>query len=74
LPPVTPLIAVAQHSDPIQATIITEQGPHKALPEFLPCCRLLVHNNARVQLTDNVTGQILAAHANLFPRQPTLHF
>jgi hypothetical protein len=71
---VTALAAVARHSDPTQATIITEQGRHEASPEFLHCCRLLVHNDVRVQLTDNVTGQILATHANLFPRQPTLHF
>jgi hypothetical protein len=69
-----PLIVVARHSDPTQATIITEQGRHEASSEFLHCCRLLVHNDVRVQLTDNVTGQILATHANLFPRQPTLHF
>jgi hypothetical protein len=72
--PATSLAAVARHSDPTQATIITEQGRHEASPEFLHCCRLLVHNDVRVQLTDNVTGQILATHANLFPRQPTLHF
>jgi hypothetical protein len=72
--PVTPLIAVACHSNPTQATIITEQGRHKASPGFLHCCQLLVHNDACVQLTDNVNGQILATHANLFPRQPTLHF
>jgi hypothetical protein len=70
----TPLITVARNSDPTQATIITEQGRHKASLEFLHCCRLLVHNDVRVQLTDSVTGQILATHANLFPCQPTLHF
>jgi hypothetical protein len=72
--PATPLVAVARNSDPTQATIITEQGRHEASSEFLHCCCLLVHHDARVQLTDNVTGQILANHANLFPRQPTLHF
>jgi hypothetical protein len=68
------LPAITCHSDPTQATIITEQGWHEASPEFLQCCRLLVHHDMRVQLTDNATGQILATHANLFPHQPTLHF
>ena len=58
----------------MDATIITEQGRHEASLEFLHCCRLLVHHDSRVQLTDNTTGQILASHANIFPRQPTDYF
>jgi hypothetical protein len=67
-------IAVARNSDPTDATILTEQGRHEASSEFLHCCRLLVHHDARLHLTDNETGQILAPHANLFPRQPTDYF
>jgi hypothetical protein len=67
-------MAVTGHHDPTDVTIVTKQGHHEALPEFLHCCWLLFHHDMRVQLTDNITGQILALQANLFPGQPTDHF
>jgi hypothetical protein len=72
--PVVPAVTVVRTSDPTQATILTAQGRHEASPEFLQCCRLLVHHDTRLQLMDPATGQPLRHQAHLFPRQPTLHF
>ncbi len=72
--PAVPAIMVTRTSDPEQATILTTQGRHEAPPEFLHCCRLLVHHDTRLELRDPTTGQPLGHHAHLFPWQPTLHF
>ena len=72
--PASPAVTAARTSDPTQATILPAQGRHDAPTEFLHCCRLLVHHDTRLQLTDPATGQPLGQHAHLFPRQPTLHF
>ena len=43
--------------------------------EFLHCCCLLLaHHDTSMQLTDNISGQLLIPHAHMFPRQLMLHF
>jgi hypothetical protein len=68
------VVTAVRHSDPAQATILTAQGRHEASTEFLHRCRLLIHHDTCLQLTDPATSQPLGNHAHLFPRQPRLHF
>lgn len=68
------IVAVAQKFDPLTATILTNQGCSKASSEFLNCCRLLIHHDPNVVLTDMQLGHPLSTNANLFPCQPTAHF
>jgi hypothetical protein len=73
--PSNPTVLMARKFDPLTATILTVQGRHDASPEFLNCCRLLTHHDPTMVLTDDTQlGQPMRPHANLFPRQPTLHF
>jgi hypothetical protein len=65
-------VAVCQ-SDPMLATILTDQGRSEASQDFLNCCRLIVHHDPAVVLTDPNTGP-LALHSSIFPRQPREHF
>jgi hypothetical protein len=58
----------------MSATILTDQGRSEASQDFLNCCRLIVHHDPAVVLTDPNTGHPLALHSSIFPRQPTEHF
>ena len=69
-----PPVPVIKKFDPLSATILTAQGRTEASPEFLNCCRLLTHHDPTIILTDTQMGHQLSTQANLFPRQPTLHF
>jgi hypothetical protein len=65
---------VIRRFDPLTGTILTAQGRTEASAEFLNCCRLLVHHDPNVVLTDTQNGHPLSTKANIFPREPTAHF
>jgi hypothetical protein len=68
------ITAVVQKFDPLTDTILTDQGRNEASAKFLNCCRLLVHHNPNIVLTDTQQGQPLSTKANIFPHEPTAHF
>jgi hypothetical protein len=73
-PSLQPAVIVVKKYDPLTGTILTAQGRSEASSEFLNCCRLLTHHDPNLQLTDTQMGHPLPPQANLFPREPTLHF